>query len=563
MQVRTSHNLEAVLTLISLVFTGIIGCGEKQSTDTSEVVEVEPSPSSDTEEEDTGITDTGDEIDTASTDSGEEDLEDVPCSPDASGIGLPLVSNSSFTVTVQAGAPFLTDLVNQNIFFYPDGALSFLQKEGLWEVFLPVGNKTMTLSGSSPDSLTLQNTTPVLAPSGQTTDPYEGYVGANTVLECNGTRAAFFHAEYHQIGLPPVPNSPPPYHATMGRATAPLDSTEFTYDEPSWFLTSSQSANYNPNKMAYGAGGGSIFEWGDFFYLYYYDWDGGQGVHIARACKESCGAQSTWRKWTGNAFDGEAFAADFLGPSGASSVILPATSTGFEAFNVVSYNTYLDSYLMVSATENGISLRSSANGIDWGERVSVLEYVQSADTTMRVLYPSVFDAQTWSRNETGRNLKLVYGLEMTGSGEIAPHRAWIAEIELTTSSDQPTTTSHLKTLNRYLSSDMADHWTTTFSVSSNYTFEAQLGKIAANSIPDTMPIFDCDLGGNHLASLYSSCEGGISAGIMGYIWESGGNNRSPLYRCITTSSAGTDHFLSLDAQCEGQQVEGLFGYVQP
>ena len=71
-------------------------------------------------------------------------------------------------------------------------------------------------------------------------------------------------------------------------------------------------------------------------------------------------------------FASEAFASDFLAPSGDSSVVVPATATGFDAFNVVSYNTYLDSYLMVSATEEGIGLRNSPNGIDWSERVPIL-----------------------------------------------------------------------------------------------------------------------------------------------------------------------------------------------
>jgi len=457
----------------------------------------------------------------------------------------------------------LTDLVNQGFLFFPDGALSFLESDGEWEVFLPVANKTMTLSGSSPESLSLQNIAPILEPSGQTTDSYEGYVGANSVLECNGERVAFFHAEYHQIGVPAFPNAPPPYHASMGRAIAPLDSTAFIYDTPSWFLTASQTANYNANKLAYGAGGGSIFDGGDYFYLYYYDWDGTQGVHIARACADTCGENLTWRKWTGTAFDSEAFGSDFLSPSGDSAAIVPATATGFDAFNVVSYNTYLDSYLMVSATEEGISLRNSPNGIDWGERVQVLEHVSSADSTMRILYPSVFDAQTWSRNQTGRNLRLVYGLEMTATGEIGSHRAWIAEIELSLATDLPTGSSHLKVLKRYVNSDMTDHWTTTRVVPSGYTLEVPQGKISANSIPDTMPVFDCDLNGNHLPSVYASCEGGSLGGIMGYIWEFGGDNRMPLYRCFIADSTGMDHFLSMDAQCEGQQIEGLFGYVQP
>ena len=516
--------------------------------------------------EDTVVDDeTGDTEDTSSTDtdSAEDDTEILPCNPEAVGIGLPLVSSPPFSVTVQEGEPYLIDLVDQNILFFPDGALSFLNSGNQWEVFLPVGNQTMTLSGSSPESLTLQNSSPVLEPSGQITDPYEGYIGANTVLECNGERVAFYHAEYHQIGVPAFPDAPPPYHATMGRATAPLGTTVFSPDNPSWFVTASQAANYNPNKLAYGAGGGAIFDGGDYYYLYYYDWDGDQGVHVARACADTCGEGSTWRKWTGSAFDAATFSSDFLQPSGPSSVIVPATAAGFDAFTVVSYNTYLDSYLMVSATEEGIALRNSADGIHWSERVQVLEHVSSADSTMRILYPSVFDAETWSRNETGRTLKLVYGLEMTAAGSLGSHRAWIAEIELSAGSDQPSSNAHLKILKRYVSSNMTDHWTTTSAAPSGYTFEVSQGKISANSITGTMPLLDCDLGGNHLASVYSSCEGGTSNGIMGYIWESAGNNRIPIYRCYISNSSGTDHFLSVDAQCEGQVVEGLLGYVQP
>ena len=79
----------------------------------------------------------------------------------------------------------------------------------------------------------------------------------------------------------------------------------------------------------------------------------GPRVHVARTCAETCGEIQRGENGRDQGFDAEAFASDFLAPSGSSSVIVPATATGFDAFNVVSYNTYLDSYLMVSATEEG------------------------------------------------------------------------------------------------------------------------------------------------------------------------------------------------------------------
>ena len=101
------------------------------------------------------------------------------------------------------------------------------------------------------------------------------------------------------------------------------------------------------------------------------------------------------------------------------------------------------------------------------------------------------------------------------------------------------------------------------SVSNSHSLEVTQGKLSANSTHETMPLFDCDLNGNHLASLFASCEGGNKLGVIGYVWEYGGGNRIPLYRCTTTNSAGIDHFVSVDSQCEGQQIEGLLGYVLP
>ena len=67
-----------------------------------------------------------DTVDTGSEDTDDTDTDAEPCNPDAIGIGLPVVSNPTFTVTVQEGEPFLTDLVDQDIFFSPM-ELSFLR----------------------------------------------------------------------------------------------------------------------------------------------------------------------------------------------------------------------------------------------------------------------------------------------------------------------------------------------------------------------------------------------------------------------------------------------------
>ena len=80
----------------------------------------------------------------------------------------------------------------------------------------------------------------------------------------------------------------------------------------------------------------------------------------------------------------------------------------------------------------------------------------------------------------GTNTSIGIWTEMTADGQLGSHRVWIAEIELSKGTDQPTENSHLKVLKRYVNSDMTDHWTTTQTEPSNYTFEVSQGKIAAN-----------------------------------------------------------------------------------
>ena len=321
---------------------------------------------------------------------------------------------------------------------------------------------------------------------------------------------------------------------------------------------------YAAPKEAYGAGGGAIFDpGGSYLYMYYFDWDGTQGVHLARACRSECGAPGTWRKWDGTGFVSEALGDSFLSPSGYSESILAAGPAEFDAFNVVSFNTYLNAYLMVSHTESGIALRASADGLNWGPRVGLLAHIVSADATMRVIYPTVFDAETWSRDLTGRQLKLVYPVEADELGARATHRARVVDIELSLSGDTQSVSYDRVTLKRYYSGDAMDHWSTT-SLVEGYQDEGGQGRLAANSLPGTRPLYDCVLGeNNHMASTQSACEGGTSLGVLGYAWVEPGPGLHSLFRCSNSTSDGRlDHFISLDQQCEGATFDALIGYAE-
>jgi len=519
-------------------------------------------------EEVASLNDNGGVDDTTSSGQGGETDDGAgttpACSPESAGTGLEDAESPLFSVAVESPSPFLTDLKSKGFQFYPDGNLTVLSgPEGL-EVFLPVGTLTMRLVGPTLDGLVVSPSGPILAPSGDINTPHQGYAGANTVLDCSGSRYAFFHGENHAVtGLPTPPASAPPYHATMNRATALAGSTDFLVDASPSILSSAGAPSYSLPKIAYGAGGGTIFNPGsDYLYLYYFDWDGPQGIHLARACKAECGAAGTWRKWTGAGFASPAMPEQLLAPSGPSEALVPVSPGTFDAFSSISFNTYLNAYLMVSATEAGITMRVSGNGIQWGARVPVLEFVESEDATLGQFYPTLLDAETLSRDITGRFALLVYGWQADTLGQVAPHTAWSATLELVRSEDAQITGADLLSLVRHYNAATGDHWVTTQDAGPGYAVEAVLGQVPANSIEGTHPVYDCDSGGDHLASRFTNCEGGASAGIMGFAWSTPAPDRKPIYRCFSGLGAALDHFVSLDPACEGASSEGVLGYVK-
>jgi len=510
---------------------------------------------------DASVTDAQD----AAPDTNDDAANDAAtCTPSMTGTGLVSLTAPTFSAAISTSVPVFRTLTDHGKMHYPDGAVTLRNTGADWEVYLASGRESYRLTGGSPTAVTLNPTTPVLAPTGSTSDPHHGYAGVTSVTSCGGTLTAFFHAEYHAIPVTPWPDCPAPYHASMARATAAGGGSTLLADTPPWVLTSSGTASYGAPKCAYGAGGGSVFDpGGDFLYMYYYDWDAPNGIYLARTCRSDCGGSGMWRKYVNGEFTGEAFSASFLDPSGPSTPLISAGGAAFDAFPVVSRNNYLNAYLMITATESGYALRVSADGVTWGDRIDLLQHLDAADGRINVYYPTLVDAQTWSRDETGRNLKLIHAIVADDEGRPAPHRAFLADIELTKAGTTKSATFDRRTLVRYFNNaNPFDHWCTTSST--GYPVEGNLGILAANSLPGTRPLYDCLIGGkDHLVSLRSDCEGGTTLGILGFAWTSAGPGRHAIHRCSMASpEGGVDHLVSVDASCEGLTPEGILGYVE-
>lgn len=107
---------------------------------------------------------------------------------------------------------------------------------------------------------------------------------------------------------------------------------------------------------------------------------------------------------------------------------------------------------------------------------------------------------------------------------------------------------------------ISQHWVTTGSPPDcNYQLKHVLGYMKMTSVAGGKPLHGCMAGDDHFLSESSGCEGWKRLGIEGWIYNSPGTGRVPIYRCLVTGQ--NNHFVSLYPNCEGQTVEGLYGYI--
>ncbi|MCS7482624.1 serine/threonine-protein kinase [Umezawaea endophytica] len=94
-----------------------------------------------------------------------------------------------------------------------------------------------------------------------------------------------------------------------------------------------------------------------------------------------------------------------------------------------------------------------------------------------------------------------------------------------------------------------------------FTVEGGIGKLLANAIPGTKPLYSCAITNSQdrMSSLSADCEGQSVHGLLGHVLVDRPTDLPslPLFRC----NSGAHHFDSVAADCEGQTVEFQFGWV--
>ena len=269
----------------------------------------------------------------------------------------------------------------------PDGAVSYSKNNNEVKMWISAGESTTLLIG--PD---LDNLTPfplneqgmaqyVLEPSRSGFDSC--YAGAYSVIPAynNEELLMIYHAENH-----PCPGDPTPVRFGIGLARS-NDGT--TWQKKGQILTTYVDTPASLCEFrVWGVANPTVYYSPDEKYLYMLYWEPlreapfnrPDGFYLARAPIESDGEPGSWEKYKNGSFSESGFGG--LG----SLVIYPPNGTpygfpyNFAGQPSVSFNSFLNLYVMVFQSKVGLHVATSEDGIEWSNPELAWEVPESANT---------------------------------------------------------------------------------------------------------------------------------------------------------------------------------------
>ncbi|WP_335936307.1 hypothetical protein [Streptomyces sp. PTD5-9] len=116
-------------------------------------------------------------------------------------------------------------------------------------------------------------------------------------------------------------------------------------------------------------------------------------------------------------------------------------------------------------------------------------------------------------------------------------------------------------LKRYHKS--SDTLSTPWDAPVGYDLQGPLGTLYTEPEPDTVPLYLCQVRGDHFATTDVGCEGQTYVTRLGWLYAAppAGTSTLPLLRCLRKENRQI--FESHQADCEGQIMGGLLGYLLP
>lgn len=305
---------------------------------------------------------------------------------------------------------------------FPDTHSSFIKTDIGYRTFFSGSLHGYTATG--PSLTELGDVKEILSPSG--TESFDRhYAGPSSVIRgANPNELLMF---YHGENWPKAPNHSP-FKAGIGLAIS-TDNGE-TWEKQGQVLKGMDD-HLPAEGRPFGAGQPSAISNGEHVYLYYVDWNKtyGDSIHLARSPLTANGAPDSWEKWNGEVFTNQ-------GMDGPSVPVLPGDEGDYAAIPGVSWNTFLNKFLMVYETRGGFNIATSDDGITWGDTQRLLD-VQTANNNPQGgqvwnSYPSLWSQSQDSDTTTDENLFLVYS-EGLWQSPTHTHKMKMMPIQLTLS----------------------------------------------------------------------------------------------------------------------------------
>ena len=281
---------------------------------------------------------------------------------------------SAFTVSadeqavIPPGTPFGSDI--------PDEHLSFRrQTDESFRIWVTGSPRTYGLA--SPDLLSLTSLATsggapvgVLLPSGPGITAFDAdYAGAGSVFPAaNGSDLLMiYHAENHLFNG--VLSSGSPFYAAIGLARS--SDGGVTWTRKGQIIGAHDPQSQTQTGGGAGASTPSAIESGGYIYVFYREIDpqsAVSGFAVARAPISSDGAPGSWRKYSNGAFSTPGLGGAFT----PLNIVLDPSAPNDMRQPQVSFNTYLNQFLMTCVGNGGIYALTSTDLINWTPGVVIL-----------------------------------------------------------------------------------------------------------------------------------------------------------------------------------------------
>ena len=251
----------------------------------------------------------------------------------------------------------------------PDGPISYRYIDNELRMWFTVSRWTTLMRGSNFDDLlpypldAFGRAVTVLGPSDSGFD--STYAGAYAVIPAyNGNDLLMiYHAENH-----PCPTNYAPVKYAIGLARS--SDNGLTWQRRGQILsTYGTPPPDNCNFNDWGLGNPTVYRSpdGQYLYMLFGEWLRGNpiwrpdGIYLARAPIESDGEPGTWQKYANGSFSQSG-----LGGLGTLVIAPPAgTNPNYAAQPSVSFNVYLNAYILVFQSRLGLHIAISEDGVNW------------------------------------------------------------------------------------------------------------------------------------------------------------------------------------------------------